>query len=159
MYLGSVSGSRSCGAGDRERAYVRGRSKLLGGACPNSSEGRRLDLAVVVSPMSGPIGSRPDLYAASRRHAAAVLRREVNALHAVGIPTLVFSPGPGEQDVMGNDFMSARRLTDVIQQSFLAAGARASSPNARPLMQLATQGRRTSTKRRTESVGVDSGHQ
>jgi NTE family protein len=48
-------------------------------------------------------------------------------LEGDGIPTLVFSPGPDEQEVMGNDFMSAHKVNQVIQQSFLAAGARASS--------------------------------
>jgi NTE family protein len=112
--------------------------------------GRGLDLVVIVSPMSGPFGWRPDLYAASRRHAGAILRREVNALHADGIPTLVFSPGPDEQRVMGNDFMSAHRVNEVIQQSFFAAGARASSPNAQPLMQFATR-RRDQRRSQTQS--------
>lgn len=68
--------------------------------------------------MSGPFGSRPDLYAASQRHAAAVVRREVSALRSDDIPTLVFSPGPDEQEAMGNDFISTHKVNQMIQQSF-----------------------------------------
>lgn len=92
---------------------------------------RSLDLVVVVSPMSGPAGVRPGLYAASRRHAARLLHREVKALNAAGTRTLVFAPGPAEQAVMGNDFMARHRLDEVIQQSFLAAGAHAAAPQVR----------------------------
>jgi NTE family protein len=98
---------------------------------------RRLDLVLIVSPMSGPAGSRPDIYAAARLHAARRLKREVRALHAAGTQTLLFAPGPAEQAVMGNDYMSGRRLSDVIQQSYLAAGAQAATPAAREILQTA----------------------
>ena len=39
---------------------------------------------------------------------------------------------------MGDDMMSRDRLNEVIQQSFLGAGARAASPRARRLLRLAT---------------------
>lgn len=103
--------------------------------------GRGLDLVIVVSPMSGPPGSRPDLYAASRRHAKRVLAREVRALHAAGVQTLIFEPGHCEQQVMGDDLMSSRRLTEIIQQSFLAAGAKAAQPRVRDLVRAAAPGR------------------
>jgi len=47
----------------------------------------------------------------------------VRALEAEGIRTVVFTPGWGEQQVMGTDMMSRERLDEVIQQSFLTAGA------------------------------------
>jgi NTE family protein len=100
-----------------------------------------LDLAVVVSPMSGPAGMRPDVYAASRRHSARLLRREVRALRATGVRTVVFTPGPAEQEVMGNDMMSRHRLDEVIQQSFLAAGAAAGRPEVAALIRSAAGGR------------------
>jgi NTE family protein len=100
-----------------------------------------LDLAVIVSPMSGPAGARPDVYAASRRHSARLLRREVRALEATGVRTVVFTPGPAEQAVMGNDMMSRHRLDEVIQQSFLAAGASAARPEVAELIRTAA-GRR-----------------
>jgi NTE family protein len=96
-----------------------------------------LDLAVVVSPMSGPAGLRPDVYAASRRHSARLLRHEVRALEAAGVRTVVFAPGAAEQAVMGEDMMSRHRLDEVIQQSFLAAGAFAARPEVAEVVRTA----------------------
>jgi NTE family protein len=99
--------------------------------------GLGLDVVLVVSPMSGSAGWRPDLYAAARRHATRLLHREVRALQADGIRTVVFAPGPREQQVMGNDMMSRARLNEVIQESFLAAGRRAAEPEVADLVRLA----------------------
>ncbi len=96
-----------------------------------------LDLAVIVAPMSGPAGARLNVYAASRRHSARLLRREVRALEAAGVRTAVFTPGPAEQEVMGDDMMSRHRLDEVIQQSFLAAGAYAARPGVADLIRTA----------------------
>jgi NTE family protein len=57
-----------------------------------------------------------------------VLVREVRALEAAGIRTAVYTPGPAEQEVMGADMMSRERLDEVIQHSFLRAGAHAATP-------------------------------
>jgi NTE family protein len=100
---------------------------------------RGLDLAIVISPMSGHAGSHLDIYAASRRHSARVLGREIRALEGAGIRTLVFAPGPAEQQVMGNDMMSRHRLHEVIQQSFLVAGARAATPEMSELIRRAVK--------------------
>ena len=96
-----------------------------------------LDLAVIVSPMSGPAGGPLNVYAASRRHSARLLRREVRALEAAGVRTVVFSPGQAEQEVMGDDMMSRHRLDEVIQQSFLTAGAYAARPEVAELIRTA----------------------
>jgi|tagenome__1003787_1003787.scaffolds.fasta_scaffold20936630_3 NTE family protein len=96
-----------------------------------------LDLAIIVSPMSGPPGVRPDLYAATRRHSARLLQREVRALEQAGVRTLVFTPSAAEQRAMGNDMMSRDHLDEVIQQSFFAAGARAAREDARYLLRAA----------------------
>ena len=87
--------------------------------------------------MSGPPGSPLSLLAASRRHSARLLRREVRALERTGVEVLVFAPGDDEQAVMGDDMMSRDRLDEVIQQSFLRAGARAAGSRARRLLRLA----------------------
>src|SRR3954447_15870164 len=87
-----------------------------------------LDLVVVISPMSGSAGWRPDFYAAARRYSERLLAREVKALRAQGIRTVVFAPGPAEQAAMGNDMMSRRRLNEVIRESFLRTGAYAATP-------------------------------
>jgi NTE family protein len=101
-----------------------------------------LDLAVIVSPMSGPAGASLNVYAASRRHSARLLRHEVRALEAAGVRTAVFAPGPAEQEVMGDDMLSRHRLDEVIQQSFLAAGARAAQPGVVELVRTAAAGGR-----------------
>jgi NTE family protein len=103
--------------------------------------GQGLDTVVVIAPMSGPAGWRPGIFPAARRYAERLLQREVRALQAEGIRTVVFSPGPGEQQVMGTDMMSRRRLDEVIQQSFLTAGAYAATPEVADLIRRAADGR------------------
>lgn len=73
----------------------------------------RPDRVVVVSPMSGPPG-RPGIYAASRRHSARKLRREITALERAGIETVVFAPDAEEQHVMGDNLMAGRNLRAVV---------------------------------------------
>jgi NTE family protein len=99
--------------------------------------GQGLDLAIVIAPMSGPTGRRPGLFPAARRYSERLLQREVRALRAEGVRTVVFTPGPEEQQVMGNDMMSRRRLDEVIQQSFLTAGAHAATPEVAQLIRAA----------------------
>lgn len=103
--------------------------------------GRGLDLVIVISPMSGPAGWLPDFFAASRRHSARLLRHEVRALRRTGVRTVVFAPGAAEQGVMGNDMMSRHDLNQVIQQSFLAAGAYAATPEVADLIRAAVRRR------------------
>ena len=103
--------------------------------------GRGLDLVIVISPMSGPAGWLPDFYAASRRHSARLLKHEVKALQRTGVRTVVFAPGTVEQRAMGNDMMSRHFLNEVIQQSFLAAGAYAATPEVSDLITAAVDPR------------------
>lgn len=99
-------------------------------------------LAVVVAPMSGSPGWRQDLTAAMRRFAQRHLDREVRALRAAGIRTVSFTPGAAEQQVMGADMMSRDRVEEVLQQSFLQAGAHAATPEvAAVLREAADRGR------------------
>ena len=94
-----------------------------------------LDLVIIISPMSGPSGGPvKDLYEASRWHACRLARREARALRAAGTQVVVFRPGPEEQEAMGDDFMSSATVPDIVQQSFLAAGAYAATREARDLM-------------------------
>ncbi|WNV76543.1 patatin-like phospholipase family protein [Geodermatophilus sp. DSM 44513] len=96
--------------------------------------GRGLDLVVVVSPMSGPAGWSPGLHAATRRHAALLLAREVRALEREGVRTVVFAPGAAEQRAMGDDVMSRHDLGGVIQQAYLSAGVHAATPEVARLL-------------------------
>ncbi|TQN42749.1 NTE family protein [Blastococcus colisei] len=101
--------------------------------------GRQLDVVIVLAPMSGPAGWRPGVLPSVRRYSDRLLRREVRALEAEGVRTVVFTPGPGEQQVMGNDMMSRARLDEVIQQSFLTAGAYASTSEVAGLLRSAAR--------------------
>lgn len=92
---------------------------------------RPLDLVVVVSPMSGPTRLPRDLGEGARWHATRLVRREVRALRASGTKVVVFRPGPEEQEAMGTDFMARSRVDEIVQQSFLAAGAYAATPAIR----------------------------
>ena len=120
---------------------IGGRSYIDGGVhSPTNAavlRGAGLDVVVVISPMSGPAGWRPDIHAAGRRHAARLLAREVRALEAEGVRTVVFAPGPEEQAVMGNDMLSRERLPEIIQQAFLAAGAHAAKSDVAALIRRA----------------------
>jgi NTE family protein len=96
-----------------------------------------LDLVVIVSPMSGPPGPRPNLYAASRRHAARRLRHEVKALHDAGIKTVVFSPSADVQRVMGDDLMSYGPVHSVVAEAQRATRIALHDPALRKAMELA----------------------
>jgi NTE family protein len=122
-------------------AYVDGGVHSATNAAVLRSAG--VGLAVVVAPMSGSPGWRSDVTAAVRRYSQRVLVREVRALEAAGIRTAVFTPGPAEQEVMGADMMSRERLDEVIQQSYLRAGAHAATPEVAALVrEAADAGRR-----------------
>jgi len=115
-----------------DRTYVDG-----GAHSPTNAEilrRRDLDLVIVVSPMSGPAGRSPDIYAAVRWHAGRMARQEVVALRRAGPTVVVLRPGRDEQEVMGNDFMARHRLDEVVQQSFLATGAYAAQPRIRQVL-------------------------
>jgi NTE family protein len=99
--------------------------------------GQQLDVVIVIAPMSGPAGWRPGVFASVRRYSDRMLRREVRALEAEGVPTVVFTPGLAEQEAMGDDMMSREGLDDVIQQSFLTAGSYAASAEVAGLLRTA----------------------
>src|SRR6476469_4637634 len=92
---------------------------------------KQLDLVIVVSPMSGPPRLVTDLYGVSRRHAARVARREALALRESGTAVVVFRPGQAELAAMGNDFMARDRVHEIVQESFLGAGAYAARAEVR----------------------------
>ncbi len=123
---------------------IGGRSYVDGGVhSPTNAavlRGWGLDLVIVVSPMSGPAGWRPGFYNAARRHSARVLAREITALEADGVRTVVFAPSEEEQEAMGDDMMSRDRLNEIIQQSFFAAGAHAATPAVSDLLRRAAGG-------------------
>ncbi|HSE09863.1 MAG TPA: patatin-like phospholipase family protein [Nocardioidaceae bacterium] len=95
---------------------------------------RDLDLVIVVSPMSGPAALPYDLYGASRLHSARLAAREVKVLRDRGTTVVVFRPGKAEQAAMGNDFLAAERVSEIVQEAFLASGPYAANTPLRDLL-------------------------
>jgi NTE family protein len=113
-------------------AYVDG-----GAHSPTSADllkDRDLDVVIVVSPMSGPAALPYDLYGASRLHSARLAAREVKTLRDRGTTVVVFRPGKAEQAAMGNDFLAADRVSEIVQESFLASGSHAAKTPLRELL-------------------------
>jgi NTE family protein len=81
-----------------------------------------LDLAVVVSPMTGN-GRRPSLSQFVRALCRRSLDQEVRRLERHGIPTVVVEPGPDVLAHMSMDFMSDAASVDIVQNAFLDTGA------------------------------------
>jgi len=106
--------------------------------------------------MSGPVGALKDIYAASRWRAARVVRREVQALRKSGVNVVVFRPGRSEQEVMGNDFMARGRVEEILQESFLAAGANTAKPEVREVLSVLSADCRPRHTDRERDQGDDS---
>jgi NTE family protein len=80
-----------------------------------------LDLAIVISPMTGK-GGRPSLARAVRRFCRRALNREVRILRDAGIPTVVIEPGGPVLRHITSDFMSETASVDIVRDSFLDTG-------------------------------------
>lgn len=81
-----------------------------------------LDLAIVVSPMTG-TARWPSVSQAVRRLCRKTLDRELHALHRRGIRTVVVEPGPDVLRHMTMDVMSDIAMTEIVQSAFLDTGA------------------------------------
>ncbi len=93
-----------------------------------------LDLAIVVSPMSGRQLGRLGVASLVRRHARAKAQTERKRLQAAGIPSVLIEPGPEVIDALGYDFMSDARVTDIVGAAFLDTGEQLRAPVVRTLM-------------------------
>ncbi len=93
-----------------------------------------LDLAVIVSPMSGRSLGRLGVTDLVRRHAGGKLAGERSRLHAAGIPTVVIEPGPEVIEAQGVDFMSDARVDDIVRATFLDTGEQLRAPFNRTLL-------------------------
>jgi NTE family protein len=91
----------------------------------------RVDLAVVISPMTGEVGRRSpsDLV---RRLCRRELDRELRILGRWGIPAVVIEPGPDVLRHMSADFMNDDFATEIVRDAFLDTGAQIA---ASPLLQ------------------------
>jgi NTE family protein len=81
-----------------------------------------LDLAVVVSPMTG-TGRRLSVSQVVRDLCRRTLDQEIRALERRGISTVVIEPGAGVLAHMSMDFMSEEASVDIVQNAFLDTGA------------------------------------
>jgi NTE family protein len=93
-----------------------------------------LDLAIIVSPMSGRDLGRVGPTALIRRHARDKVAAERARLHAAGIPTVLIEPGPEVIDAFGYDFMSDARVNDIVRTAFLDTGEQLRAPITRTLL-------------------------
>ena len=93
-----------------------------------------LDLAIVVSPMSGRDLGRLGTRNLVRRHAGAKLDGERKRLEAAGVPTVVIQPGPEVVDALGDDFMSDATATDIVAAAFIDTGDQLRAPVTRTLL-------------------------
>jgi NTE family protein len=92
-----------------------------------------VDLAVVVSPMSGR-EPRLNLAALIRRHARSRLDGERRRLAAAGIPTVVIEPGPEVIRALGTDFMSDAGSSDIVAAALEDTAAQLRAPVVRTLV-------------------------
>lgn len=102
---------------------------------------QRLDLVVVVSPMSvgglAVSADAPVRWSAHRR-----LEREAQRLRRSGTRVVCFEPGPSATRAMGVNAMATDRSDRVVQAAFLEAGAKMANPAvARLIGPLSSRGR------------------
>jgi NTE family protein len=94
-----------------------------------------IDLAIVVSPMSGrDLGRIGGPATIVRRHARARLDGERRRLDAAGIPSVVLEPGPDVVDVLGADFMSDARTGDIVAATSADTAEQLGAPVVRTLV-------------------------
>jgi NTE family protein len=93
-----------------------------------------LDLAIIISPMSGRDLGRVGAGNMVRRHARAKLEGERKRLHAAGVPTVVIEPGPEVIEILGSDFMSSANAEDIVAAAFLDTGEQLRAPVVRTLV-------------------------
>ena len=93
-----------------------------------------LELAVILSPMSGRALPSPSVGSLVRRHARGKVEAERAKLEAAGIATLLIEPGPGTIQALGQDFMSHSRVEQIVGTAFLDTGEQLRLPRARDLV-------------------------
>ena len=93
-----------------------------------------LDLAIVVSPMSGRDLGRTSPRTLVRHHARARLDGERKRLAAAEVPTVVIEPGPEVIEALGHDLMSDARTRDVVEAALHDTGDQLRDPATRALV-------------------------
>jgi NTE family protein len=105
-----------------------------------------LDLAIILSPMSGRALPSPSVGTVVRRHARGKVEAERAKLEAAGIATLLIEPGPEAIRALGQDFMSHARVDQIVGTAFLDTGEQLHLPRAQALVAALAADRR---RRRT----------
>ena len=100
-----------------------------------------LDLVVVIAPLAAAGTTPRSGDGVVHRIAARRLRQEIAALERTGTHVLVFEPGPDTVDTIGHDLMRSD-VHDVVQASFLEAGARIAAAEYQSVRWLSTRGHR-----------------
>jgi len=95
--------------------------------------GEDLDLAIIVSPMTGR-SPRAGIDGWIRRYARSKLDPERRAIERRGTPTVVLEPGPDVTGLLAGDFMDATRLRQIVSAAFLDTGAQLIAPRTRTLL-------------------------
>lgn len=117
---------------------IDGESYIDGGVrSPTNADALRraeLDLAIIVSPMSGRDLGRLGTGNMVRRHARAKLLAERKRLLEAGIPSVVIEPGPEVIDILGSDFMSDVRADDIVNAAIVDTVGQLRVPVARALL-------------------------
>ena len=90
---------------------------------------RPVDLAIIVSPMSG-TSRWPSLNQAIRRVCRKALNREVRTLAKHGVDSVVIEPGPDVLRHMSLDFMSEKASVEIVWNTFLETGAQIRSDSS-----------------------------
>ena len=98
----------------------------------------RLDLVVVLSPMSAAHGRSTAPDAPLRWMAHRRLQHEINRLKAMGTTVVTFEPTARTIKVMGANAMASDRTDAVVQTSFLEAGRRAAGGTPADRLRLLT---------------------
>ena len=93
-----------------------------------------LDLAIIISPMSGRDLGRLGASNVVRRHARAKLDGERRRLLAAGMPSVVIEPGPEVVDVIGPDFMSDANAADIAAAAMHDTALQLREPVVRKLL-------------------------
>ncbi|HET8620320.1 MAG TPA: patatin-like phospholipase family protein [Acidimicrobiales bacterium] len=93
-----------------------------------------LDLAIILSPMSGRGLGGLNVGSLVRRHARGKVEAERARLHAAGTATLLIEPGPEVIEALGRDFMSDARVADIVRTAYVDTGDQLRQPAARDLL-------------------------
>ena len=95
---------------------------------------RELDLAIIISPMSGRDLGLLGAGNLVRRRARRRVEAERHRLQSAGIPSVLIEPGPDVVDALGDDFMSDANLRPIVRTAFLDTGDQLRAPVTRTLV-------------------------